>query len=156
MAINTIVDNAVIDFTQITSILETLKSHDDLYVTLAAGNMASIQVVDSTSNQTPAAPAYISAGNLSFAGVKYGCQLSAGKATATGVKYGGVAFGATPVVVATAKLIGTSSTIFPTVHLTDIQGDSCSFIVHDTSGAKSSAIVEVQILAFGLATKTVA
>ena len=154
MAVNIPIDNAVIDFTQITSLLATLQEHDNLFTSLTGSNMATITAINSNLTSTPNPPQYISASNLGFVGVKYMTQLADGNARAT-VSFG-TTFDSAPIVTATAKLVGTSSTAFPVVFLTDIQNGQCSIAIHDTSGGKAKVTVEVQILAMGLAHKTIA
>lgn len=141
MAINTdFIDNAVIDFTQISNLLQTLKSHDELFMKFANGAMGSVKVDAATAKDVPAQ-------SFQLASVSYTDKMSQGTLKPAGAISFGKTFNGTPIV--TATVTSSNTGISPVVYLTDVSSTGCTIIARDLSTAKYSGSVTINILAFG-------
>ena len=140
MAIDTTIDNAVIDFTAISNLLQTLKSHDDLFVKFASGALGSY-FKDGDAEASP-----LPANNFQLASVTHKGKMTAKQQYSKTVGFG-KSFNVAPIVVATVQAKTTGSILV--VQLLDPPTtESCVIAVNDIKGIYAGEFT-VNILALG-------
>jgi len=146
LAVNVTVDNTVIDFTAIQSLLQTVKSHDDLFVQFSSGSMGNIVMNETaTTSSTPTTTASpIPASSFLMQGVQASGNLSSGTCTFT--VYWGENFGGTPIVTATPQSTNSNSTAYAYVYSVDTT--KAVIVVNDTGSSTGS--VSLNVLALGV------
>ena len=141
MAIDTTIDNAVIDYTQISNLLQTVKSHDDLFVKLSTGSLGSVTPAGSTS------PTTLSPSNFHVAGIQAYVNVKSGAGTSGAIPFGKI-FASPPVVVVTCQYAESKANLF--AQLIELPTtDSCKIAVGQVGGSNISGSVLVHIMAFG-------
>jgi hypothetical protein len=142
MAIDTTIDNAVIDYSQISNILQTVKSHDDLFVKLSTGSLGSFTAAGST-----AATSSLSPSNFHIAGVQAYVNVKNGAGTSGAIPFGKI-FASPPVVVVTCQYAESKANLF--AQLIELPTtDSCKIAIGQVGGSNLSGSVLVHIMAFG-------
>lgn len=145
MAVNTTVDNAVIDYTAIASLLQTVKSHDDLFVQFSSGSLGNIAVNESANGDASQVNATaIPASNFLVQGVQAQGTLSGGSCSFT--VYWGEAFGIAPIVTATPQIQNSNSRA--TALISSVDTSKATIVVYD-SGSTAGAAVLLNVLALG-------
>jgi len=140
VAVDTTVDNAVIDYTAIASMLQTIKSHDDLFVQFSSGSLGNLY--NGTSSQT------VPASSFAVAGVTLTGTLN-GKGTAVVPFKYGLQFGTVPVVTSTVYILGnTNAPISYLSKAPDLSGGEITIV--DKNNATSSAPYTLYIMAMGI------
>ncbi|CAB4185775.1 hypothetical protein UFOVP1119_118 [uncultured Caudovirales phage] len=140
MAIDTTIDNAVIDFTAISNLLQTLKSHDDLFVKFASGSLGSY-FKDGDAEASP-----LAANIFQLASVTHKGKMTAKQQYSKSVGFG-KSFNVTPIVVATVQA-KTSGSILVVQLLDPPTTESCVIAVNDIKGTYAGEFT-VHILALG-------
>jgi hypothetical protein len=141
MAIDTTIDNAVIDYSQISSLLQTVKSHDDLVVKLSAGSLGSITQAGSNN------PIFLTPSNFHLAATQAYVNVKNGAGTSSAIPFGKT-FTSPPVVVVTAFYAESKANLF--AQLIELPTtDSCKVAVGQVGGSNISGSVLVNIMAFG-------
>ena len=147
MAINTSVDNAVIDFAQISNILQTLKSHDDLFqavITNGIGNY--VEDTNATTTTGAGASTPIPANALLICTATRSVTLASGAASGQYMPFGQT-FSSTPVVITSVTTAQTNSRPFSWVTSSTTQGATVS--IADVAG-KTSSPVTINLIAIGV------
>jgi hypothetical protein len=140
MAVDTTIDNAVIDFTSISNLLQTLKTHDDLFMKFASGSLGSYTPVGSEDSIG------MSASIFQMVGVKVKGTMQKDKPWPKKVAFG-KSFQVAPTVVLTVSAKTTGSILV--AQLTEEPGlDSCTISVSDINRKFAGDFV-VNILALG-------
>ena len=140
MAVDTTIDNAVIDFTAISNLLQTLKTHDDLFMKFASGSLGSYTPVGSEDSIGMAASIF------QMVGVKAKGNMSKNKQWSKTIAFG-KSFQVPPTVTVTVSAKTSGSVLV--AHLLEEPGlDSCVVAVNDVKGTFAGDLV-VNILALG-------
>ena len=132
MAVNITVDNAVIDYTAITSILQNLKSHDDLFTQIATSNVVDFVTYPTANASTnPPTTSPLAIGAVLMEAVQATGAIS-GKTASVTVKWSSPFLNA-PVVVATPMYSNVSSSPAPSVYISTVDTSGATIIVSDSS-----------------------
>jgi hypothetical protein len=146
MTINTSVDNAVIDFAQISNILQTLKSHDDLFTSVISNGLGNfVDDTNATTTTGAGTSTPIPANALLICTAARSVTL-AGSAISGQYMPFGQTFSSTPVVITSVTTTSTSSRPYSWVTAVTPQGATVS--VSDVAG-KTNAAVTINLIAIG-------
>jgi hypothetical protein len=138
------VDNTVIDYTAISSMLQSIKSHDDLFLQLSNGSMGSITKVGKAG--TAGVTSTIPASQFTIASVQLSDTLQKGTWTGT-VNYG-QSFIDVPTITTTVFVSNATGTA-PVAYLSKVPGTTeCTVTIVDAKGASVQPFT-LHLLAFG-------
>lgn len=140
MAVDTTIDNAVIDFASISNLLQTLKTHDDLFMKFASGSLGSYSPVGSK-DSIP-----VSASTFQVVGVKVKATMTAKQQKTVTVPFGKT-FSVTPTVVATVSAKTNGPALVAQLQ-EEPSLDSCLITVTDANNQYGSEFI-INVIAFG-------
>jgi len=147
LAVNTTVDNAVIDYTAIASLLQTVKSHDDLFVQFSSGSLGNIATDTLSGGTVTTSGNPIPASSFLMQGAQINGTLTNGNAVVKVLW--GQAFGGTPIVTATPVM--TPSTASPSTYIQSIDGTTgATIVINNNDSATKTAAFTLQVLALGV------
>jgi hypothetical protein len=146
MAVDTTIDNAVIDYTAITSILQTVKSHDDLFVNFTNGSMGQLNDADDSANGNKT----VAATNFFVAAASKTAVYKNGGISSLPISFG-KSFGQPPIVTVTAYASGNSNAA-PICYLSKPPSlDGVEVTVIDPLNKGNSSIqCTINVIAFGI------
>lgn len=140
MAVDTTIDNAVIDFASISNLLQTLKTHDDLFMKFASGSFGAYTQVGTKQSVPMAASVF------QMVGVRVAATMKKNTPKRVEVVYG-KSFATVPTVVATAGNISDKTSLNA-----QIEGepglDKCTVLVTSSSTAFAGEFT-LNVLALG-------
>jgi hypothetical protein len=147
LAVNTTVDNAVIDYTAITSILQTVKSHDDLFVQFSTGSLGNIATDTVSGASVTPTPHPIPATLFLMQGATVQGNLSNGNAVVKVVW--GQSFGSqSPIVTATPVMNVSTASLSTYIQSID-NTTGATIIINNSDSATKTAGFTLHVLALG-------